>query len=68
MSPWQDVSEMGPVDLQVGMNTMMHLTCTNMSVEKLKDSLEQVRLIFLCVGWGGGGGGPGGGWGGIGPF
>lgn len=43
---------MGPVDLQVGMNTMMHLTCTNMSVEKLKDSLEQVCL-FLCV-WVGG--------------
>ncbi len=28
--------------LQIGMNTMMHLTCTNMSIEKLHESLEKV--------------------------
>ena len=28
---------------QVGVETMMHLTCTNMPVEKLKDALAKVR-------------------------
>lgn len=32
--------------LQIGMNTMMHLTCTNMSIEKLQESLQKVcRLL-----------------------
>ncbi len=29
---------------QVGMETMMHLTCTNMPVEKLREALDKVRL------------------------
>lgn len=29
--------------VQVGMETMMHLTCTNMPVEKLEEALEKVH-------------------------
>jgi 5,10-methylenetetrahydrofolate reductase len=28
---------------QVGVETMMHLTCTNMPVEKLQEALAKVR-------------------------
>jgi 5,10-methylenetetrahydrofolate reductase len=28
--------------LQIGVETMMHLTCTNMPVEKLKEALDKV--------------------------
>lgn len=34
--------------VQVGMETMMHLTCTNMPVEKLEEALEKVRAC-VCV-------------------
>ncbi len=33
--------------LQVCVETMMHLTCTNMPVEKLESALKEVRALGL---------------------
>lgn len=33
--------------MQVGMETMMHLTCTNMPMEKLEDALEKVHVLRM---------------------
>ena len=40
-------SHVGARPLQVCVETMMHLTCTNMPKEKLSDALEKVGLTPL---------------------
>ncbi|KFM27986.1 Methylenetetrahydrofolate reductase 1 [Auxenochlorella protothecoides] len=37
----------GAMQQEIGMNTMMHLTCTNMSIEKLHESLEKAKSMGI---------------------